>query len=407
METKNRNKKFMLIFMVMLLSIFSAYSFDISLVKSNPAPITAGEYADITLRFTNPTTDIRKDVYLGIKNTDDIYSLSSNDVYYKNVYGGEEVTKTFRVFFSEDIPEGYVNLVVTAKYGTVNIEKNVLVFVQDDNSNPEFYIGQVVSTPDELLPDTDNNMLTVTLQNLGDKDADLVSATLTVDSDKVTPSNSYSFTDSVSEITSGSESDLEFKLDIDEGVYGDIPANLNLRYRAQKSVGSSYDTFEKSIPFNIEIADAPFLKVTNVEALDGFGIGTSENKLKVTIKNEGTDEAKEVRVRVVPDSSYPFSYEQLTEYVTSKIEVGEEAVVIFKVEVLSTADAKSYPTTVLIESLVDQTRYTREDTITVDVKGEEPKSFTQIGLIILVLVLIVSFAFAYMRIRSRKKSNKK
>jgi hypothetical protein len=400
-------KKVMLMFMVLLLSMVSVYSFDVALVKSNPAPITAGDYADITLRFTNPTTDIRENVYLGIKNSDDIYSLSTNDVYFKNVYGREEVTKTFRVFFSEDIPEGYVNLVATVKYGTVLQEKNILVFVEDENSNPEFYIGQIYSTPDELIPDSDNNLLTVTLQNLGDKDADLVSATLVTESDKIKPSTSFSFSDSVSQITNGGEANLEFKLDIEESVSGEIPATLQLRYRSQKSTGTSYDTFEEEIPFNIQIADAPYLVVSNVEQLDGFGIGTSENRLKVTIKNEGQEDSKEVRIRVVPASSYPFSYEQLTEYVTSEVKVGESAEVIFKVEVLSTADARAYPTTVLIETLVGETRYTREDSVTVNVLGEEPKSTSQIGYIILALVLIVSVTFGYFKIKSRKKNSKK
>lgn len=402
-------KKLIYILLLMLVALPVVHAnFNVELLDTDPAPIKAGEYADITLRYTANSDDItRNNVIVKVRKTPYLLPLDESEVMIKKIYPGESVTRTFRVYFSEDLPQGYVNVPFDISYNGIITEAYVEVFIQEGDSNPEMVIGDVEVTPSELLPDTKDNKLTITLQNLGDKDADLVKAELVVDKTKIEPSYSFSFLDNIASVSSGGEGDLQFDLDVNEDIYGEIPAMLKLRYRAEKSVGGNYDIFEKNLSFNIPISNAPYLKVTNVEQLDAFTLGSAENRVRVTIRNDGTEDADEVRIRALPDISYPFAYEITTEYVTSKIKPGEEATVEFKMEVLDKAEVKNYSTTVKIESLVGETRYSREDSITITTSEGSKKSNYEIAAYGIILVFVISFYLGYLKIREKRKKSKK
>ncbi len=183
---------------------------------------------------------------------------------------------------------------------------------------PEILIGQITSVPNKMISDTTNNKITINIQNLGDKDAELVKANLEIHGTSITPSYSYSLEDSTSSISAGSQETLTFTIDIEEDAQVETSATLHLRYRAQKSVGNMYETFEKKINLTIQLTPSPHLIISNVEQLSDFKIGTTENKLKITLLNDGIEDAKEVRVRIVPDISYPFIFEETTMYVSAK-----------------------------------------------------------------------------------------
>ena len=316
-------KSKILVLFTILFVIPSSVAFSLELIEADPSPIVASDYADVTLRFTNSEKEgFLSDAKLTVAKTEFITPVSGEAELTK-VFSGESITRTFRIFFSEDLPQGFIDIPIDASFDESEVTTDIRVFVKDAQSNPELNIGEIVATPNELLPDTDDNKLTVKLQNLGDKDAELVKAELVVEDDSIKPSFSFSFSDSVATIAGGDEEEFEFDLDIEANVNQEVPAMLKLKYRAEKSVGDSYETFEEQIPFNIPITDAPLLIVESVEQIDDFAIGTTENKFRITIRNDGREDAEEVRIRVVPDISYPLVFERTTQYVTSKIEPGK------------------------------------------------------------------------------------
>jgi len=396
--------KLLIVFIAMSLALVNIYSINVQVLNTNPAPIIAGEYSDVTLMFTNPSVDTLTGLSIKIKPTNEFFTPSQYDFNLANLYSKQSITRTFRVFFSENIPGGIIELPILISYGNLNLESSVKLSIQDVQSNPEILIGKLSSIPVELLPDSKNNKLIISLQNLGNKNAQLVTAKLIVNETKIIPSNSFSFRDSVSSINSGNQSTINFNLDVEKGVFGNVDAKLLLTYRAKKSINNSYKIFNKEIPFTIPIVNSPYLKIVKVEQLDPFTIGSTENRIRVTLKNIGKKEAKEVRIRVIQDSSYPFAYEKLTQYVTSKIDVGKEATIEFKLEVLSVAQDRIYPTTLLLESLVSQNRYVQEDSMDVKVIGSKKWTNFQKGYMVLALIFIVSIILGTFRILNRKKS---
>lgn len=379
-----------LLFIVLLFLLPSALALDVELVKTNPAPIIAGEYADVTIRLTGDSnSEDTGSIVIAIGENQFISPFTEPQSVSK-LGRAESITRTFRIFFSEDLNQGYIELPIDLVIDGIKQEVNLDVFVEGSKKNPEIHIGQIESTPQKLLPDTKNNKIQVTLQNLGEKDAELLTAELISNDKSIKPSNSFSFIDSVASLDDGSEEVLEFTMDIHEDATGKIPLTLRLRYRAQDSVGENYETFEKILSFFLPLSDAPLLKVTEIRQLDNFQVGSTENLIRVVITNEGVEEAKEVRARLVPDISYPFTFEQITQYVTSTIPPGASAEVEYKVEVLKSADVKNYTFSIVLESLVEDTRYSREDDMTIQVREKEGANKSQLAYVIVGAIIIVS-----------------
>ncbi len=386
-----------------LMLALNVFSFSADLINTNPAPIVAGEYADVTVRFSNDKSDdVKNDISFGFEDSKYYSVIDGPRDSISKVYEGEYFTKTFRIFFSEDLEQGFIDLpfyvIADGSKQTFDLE----VMISGSDVKPSFYIGSVKSTPNELLPDTDNNKLKIVLQNLGDREAQLVSAELIIESNLVTEGYAYSLTDSVSSIAGGSESELEFTVDLDKDVTGVVPAKVVFNYRYEKAVGDDYEIVKEELPLDIRISPSPVLEIASVELVDDFKIRSIDNRVRVEIKNVGVEDAKDVRVRLSPDISYPFVYNQLTEYVTSEIKVGESSFVEFKVEVLKRADARDYGVTAVMESLVGDSRYSNEGTVDLTVTQGKKSSIPTTGKILIAIILLISGFIGFNTLKSRK-----
>ena len=396
--------KIMLSLVLGFMLIGNVFSFSAELLNTNPAPVVAGEYADVTVRFSNDKSDdVKNDVSFGFEDSKYFRVIEGPRDVISKAYEGDYFTKTFRIFFSEDLEKGYIDLpfyvIADGSKQTFDLE----LMISGTSVKPNFYIGSVKSTPNELLPDTDNNKLKVVLQNLGDRDAELVSAELIIESELVSEGYAYSLTDSVSSINGGTESELEFTVDLDKEVLGVVSAKIVLNYRYEKAIGDEYEIVKEELPLDIRISSSPVLEISNVELIDNFKSGSIDNRVRLTIKNTGSEDAEDVRVRLSPDISYPFVYNELTQYVTSSIKVGESSIVEFTVEVLNIADARDYGVTANLESIVGDSRYSNEDTVTLSVTEGKKSSVSSTGKTIIALILICSALFGFFTIRNRKK----
>lgn len=367
----------------------SVFADSMTLLQTDPAPVRAGDYADITVRYeTYVEGNDMNNVELVVA-SNPTFSAQSTEII-GTVFAGDTITRTIRVYVSESTPQGTVILPISVMSDSATSTFELEVYVQESDVLPELLIGSVKTVPNELLPDTADNVLTFTVQNLGDKDADLVKATLLVADESVTPSYSFSDMASISSIAAGGEGKFEFTIDLSEDARGEIPARLQLNYRAKDATNTNYDTYMTSIQFDLPIVDAPLLFVSDVEHVSDFTQGSADNILRVTLTNNGEDDADDVRVRAVPDISYPFVFQTTSQYVTSKIKPGESATVEFIIEVSGDAQVRDYPTTVKLESLAGETRYSREDSFTISVSEGVKASNGGLAITIIVVILIVS-----------------
>lgn len=372
-----------------MLLVTAATAYDFEIINTDPAPIQAGEYADITIRLTaSPLENEYRNMVIQLRDNDDIRIVGDQNINIGSLTARSPITRTFRMYFSDDIPEGEATIPFLIKSNQKDREINTRIFIQDAADLPELEIGQVTTVPDTLLPDTDNNELNIVLQNLGEREAQLVKAELHTNETGITESTAYSLTDSVSSIQDGQEATLDFTIDVDEAVRDDVPATLHLRYRSKRSATDTYEQFTKDIPLRLPIDDAPFLEISQAN-ITPIPQGTTENDVTFTVTNTGSETADEVRIRLFPDISYPFIFEATTLYISSELPPGESVTQQATLEVTDDAQLRDYPIRAELESLVSEALYTRDDTLTVRVTDGTGFSTRTVGIGIIATVVLI------------------
>lgn len=396
-----------IILMVLLLPMALAFNLDI--LETNPSPVRAGEYADITVRLisTSPADTERENVKLRVEQTDDVRPIAGQEFVFNRLKGGDEITRTFRVFFSEDLGAGNVpvNFQVVDDDYRINLKRDV--FVRGALTMPELYIGAIRTTPNELLKDTKSNRIVLTLQNLGDKKADLLNAQVIDLECCIEESFTYSLQDSISSLDSGEEKELTFTFDILETAKDVITPTLRVRYRMEDELSDSFETVTQSIPFEIPLTKAPDMIIAKTEPRGEIQARTQENELEVVVKNIGEEEGKSVRLRLFPDPSYPFDFERTNYFVSSVMEPGENATVIVKFDVLDFANIRSYPVKIELESLVGENRYTQDDELDIEVTGVGTNQARMFRTVFLAIAGVVAVALGIFVIAKRRPKRSK
>lgn len=390
------------ILLALLLLVPAAAAVDVELLSTSPAPPAAGEYVDMTfLLYAESSEPVREGISFSLQDSPYIIQVSEPRVY-SSLLPGQRVTLTLRAYISQAAPEGYLNVVTALSSSSGTSQTEHELFIEEESRAASLMIGKVRTTPAELLPDTEDNELVVTLQNLGEKDAELVEATLDVDSRSVRPAYAYALSDGVAEIEAGSQEDLTFSLDIEATAREPEPATLELRYRSRRDATDAYDIYELDLPFIIPIEESPYLEVVSYEPRTDFVAGSVENVLRVTVRNTGDEEAKDVRVRLFPDISVPFLFEQTGLYIGANVEPAETASFDVVFEITGEAQAREYPFTVEFESLVGSSRYAQEDEVVITVTQEASSSTESVGVYIVVTVLLAALIVGFLLWRRRR-----
>jgi len=391
------------ILLLMLATYAGAYSLD--LLETNPSPVRSGEYADITVRLLTSDIDANNQdvVTFFVEENNDIRPIAGQASEYRSLERGRTVTKTFRVFFNEGLPAGNVpvTFVIQQGDGALKIVKDV--FVSGSLRIPEFYIGSIDSIPDELLQDTRNNELTLKLQNLGEKKAELITVELIDVSDTLVESNTFSMRDTISSLEGGQEAEVEFSFDIEQTDTKLIDATLLLRFRIEDELTNSFETITENIDIQIPLAKAPKLSIVNVEPIEDILVKKQENQAIVTIINTGEEEAESVRLRLFPDPTQPFDFEKNNYFVTPKLEPGEDASVIVVFDVLDGAVIEEYNFDVQLESIVGSSRQIQKDTLKIPVTGEQIDGSSLVRTIIIAAAIIIALLLGIFAYKKRKK----
>ena len=398
--------------LVFSMSVVHAFTFQV--LSTNPAPIEAGEYADITVRIDFPLTssesrEINPTTFF-IKGTDDIRPVSGQEFNLLSIRSGQSVTRTFRVFFSDSIPTGEIPLTLIARSGLSTIEMTDTIFVQRAPRQVDLHVSSARSTPEQLIQDTKSNTLRVTLQNLGERDAEMMSATLRVDDEShenfVKESFFNSMQDSISQITGGGQGEFSFTFDLEETTLNRIPMMLDITYRVQNPVDNSFNRVEESIPVELRLRETPRFEIISIEPENGLQAGTSNNRLRIQVENVGEEEGKSVRMRLFPDPSAPFDFERTTLFISSSMQPGDITEFVIPFDILNDALVQSYFINADIESLVGSNRFDQSKRVEIQVEQEASDGLGSYLIILLVITIGGSLVIGYFYNRSNKNLSK-
>lgn len=365
-----------------------------TILATDPAPVEPGEYADITVRLeASPGEQTYDRVTLQPIQTDLITPISQPKQY-SSIQEGDTITATFTVYIEDNAPEGDLPFLVELASERSNQTFDERIRVTDTLDTPELRVGAAKTTPNEIIQDTDDNTVSLTLNNLGDENAEQVTTNL-AETEYLKQSYAYSLEDTASSVEANSQTTFTYTFDVEEGRQEPIETELAVSYREEDD-----DIVETTLPVTIPVANAPYLKVTNVTT-DALTQGSVGNPVRVTVQNQGSADAEELRVRLFPDISYPFLFDTTTRYVASTLEPGDEATVEYTVEVLSDAKPRDYQITTEMESLVNTNRYERQDTVTIPVGSNEAQSYGWLPYAIVAAILFVATAIGLYQYRSR------
>ncbi len=376
-----------IIYIILLLFFLpTVQGYSVEILETNPSPVRSGEYADVTVRLISSAQDINKEnpISFYVESNDDIRPLSGQKSDYQNFAPGQSVTKTFRIFFADDLPAGNIPIRFIVEQDGVPFTIVRSVFLKGSLRIPELFIGSIESIPDDLLQDTKDNKIIVTIQNLGEEPAELLTAELIDVSDTIKEANSFSMRDTIARLEGGEEEQLEFSFDIQETRQEVIEASLRVRFRIEDELDNTFQTVNENLPLRIPLEMVPELSIAEVRPRGEVLVDKQENEVLVTVVNTGKEDAESVRLRLYPDPAQPFDFEKNNYFLTPKLKIGENASVIVVFDVLGDAVIQDYNFDVQLESIVGSGRQIDQDTMTIAVTGEQVQglSLVRIGIII-------------------------
>lgn len=380
----------------------------VDLVKYDPFPAEAGGYVDLFIKVENAGLAEASNLECELEPS---YPFSLDE--------GEEALKSigrlprfdyalfeYRVRVDSNAVDGYNELKI--RCSSDGLEDGVAIVetlaLSVDSSNPEFAIGRITSVPEELKSGGEDVKLSVELQNVGEGLAKLTSVELVLP-EGFSPSSSYSNIYNMGNVEKDSSKEAVFYMDIGKGVEaGQHPGVLEIRYKN----GNSEEYVEKILFFSLNVMPSPDFVVEEVRAgagtssdsFSGYIVkgGTVESpsdisqggsgELRITLKNEGASEAKSVSVKLFKDSTHPFDFDEIYDFI-GNLEPGESSDAVFAFTVDANAVLKKYLLDVEIRYLEGNDVETDTATIPFEIAREDSG-----GMLLYIPAVIIVIAVA-------------
>ena len=373
------------------------------ILDSSDKTIGQGETKIFNASITNVGGASAGNVKLTLGNTEQIQILGTNTFYFNSINYDE--FKNFKVTMHalDGLPSGTYNFPVTIQYNdgtqttTQNFEAGILV-----GGIVDLKVASIETSPKEVRPGDNYVLITLNLQNAGEDAAKSVSAKLSSD----LFDSSYSDNNLVyaGRIESSSSSQLKFYVNIPKttssGVY-----NLDLNLDYKNLLG---ENFNKSLSVPLYVKEKPILEIIETQS---DGKAGSDIEVKVTLKNTGEENAEEVDIRLISDSSLPFSIEERSVYIGS-IKPNETKTAIFNIKASSEANINTYNIRAFIRArgdseIGDNNIYTYNKDVNINITGKAINKLALFGSIIAIAVIFaIIFRKKIKRISKKSKKNK-
>lgn len=359
------------------------------LVNTDPIPLQAGESGDINLKLRNTGDTEAENVEVHLADSFPFKVQPDRQRNYSlgDMTPGQEYQISTDVLVAEDAPDGTSNFKLKISYGDFSFTEKVPVEVQSQDI--ELNLANIQTQPSTLMPDTEDNQLTVETVNNGDKTAENVVLKLEFP-EYFEKTSSFSTREALGNLKPGQVKKAEFKFDINrtapEGM-ADIPATLT--YTEDDSTAE----IKKQENFNIHLNGKPQYKVTNIESDLVTG---QKGTLRVTVKNTGEQKSTSTRIRVLDSSDLPFSYDSSSQFIGT-LKPGQSGQAVFQITTEQDAAVKDYLLDFEIRGVKDTEVFTDDKTLKLNVKASQQQESGTPTLPIAALIIIAAITIYYFR----------
>ncbi len=259
-------------------------------------------------------------------------------------------------------------------------------------------ISDIKVDPKEIRPGYNNIRIRIFLKNSGTSEAKDVITILNI---------SYPFKYSYSSLPKIFLGNLrpneikyvDFFVDVSRNAKsGEYTIPLIIRYK------DNYDrSYEEVKNILLVVKPRPYVHVYKYNTVPKILYNGERGKIYIRIKNIGEETARNIEIRIVPDVSHPFEFEDKTFFVSS-LKGGEEATSVFNFKVKGWASENEYIIKVVIRYSGDWEEgdyniYTKEDYIKIKVKYREMPIRNYVVSSILVIVIILGIIIGLKRLR--------
>lgn len=346
-----------------MISLASAYSdsvyiedYDLSIEYDSAI---ADDIFTLTVSVANDASSAR-DLKLEF-DPDDPFDFITDEEWDFHLESGESATKTFRIEVDEDAEKKTYDLDFNLDDGDDDWDDAFEIKVSSDSA--EISLGEIVSSPSKIYPDSEDVELEVTIRNKGDKSAEDLIARITLP-EGFTPSSAYSDVVYLGDLDAGESETLTFYFDTSNILAEkEYVAEINLEYEVDGNDEKS------TLELNIPVFGIPQFEITNVNIVEEISQG-SDAKIKLTLQNVGSEDAEDVTLKVYERSDQPLEFSEKSVYVGS-LKSGETGYAIFEFAVDNSAEPISYRLNFQVRSVDGDSVIVDDLTTSVNVSKKE------------------------------------
>jgi|GEM_PF-536814 S-layer domain len=362
------------------------------LINTDPVPLQTGEDADAAFKIVNNGNTEAEGVSAEIIDSYPFSLKPDRQRTYQlgSITPGEEYQISTDIRVAEDASDGSHNLKVRLSKDDFSTVVDIPVEVQSEDI--DLNLANLRTTPEEIRPDTEDNKLTVSVVNNGDKEAENTVLNLGFP-EFLEERSSFSTRQSLGNLQPGQSKQAEFFFDVSEDApSGRLQVNSTLEYTSDDSTA----TIQKEEGFDIFMSAKPQYEVINTSS--DLQVGQT-GELRVTVRNTGNEESTSTRVRVLDSSDLPFSYRSSSQFVGT-LDPGQEGTAVFQITPESDAVEKEYLVDFEVRGVKDTEVFTESTTLNLPVdKQEQSGSGLPVPAPLLAVLVVLGVAGFYFRDR--------
>lgn len=321
-------------------------------------------------------------------NEDDPFDLDSDKKWEIGTLNENElVTKSFRIDVDSGTDEGSYDLEFTIEDSKKDYDEEFEIEV--DSNRADLIIGEIQSSPSQILADQKDIKLEVTIENIGGGDANFVRAELLLPTG-FEKSDSYSDFVNLGSINSGESKTATFYIDTKENVNEFNTAQILLDYK------SDSDKKTEKLDVDLPVKPKPIFQILSTEVSPITITPSDEGTLKISITNTGERTGEETSIRIFENTDIPLEFSTKTKHI-GDLEQGESGSAIFPF----TADSSALPNTYLVKI---QVRTLNSDSVltqdfnvplTITQKESNPTKTIIITAITILALLLISVIYLF------------
>ena len=349
-------------------------------INSDPVPLQSGESGDINFKIRNTGNAPAEDVRVELVNHFPFEVKPDRRTEYSlgTLTRGEEYHISTEVLVADDAPDGSNNFRIRITNGDFSRTVNVPVEVQSEDIDLD--LANLKTEPQQLRPDTDNNLMTVDVVNNGEKTAKNTVIDLELP-EYFERTSSFSTRQALGNVQEGQVKTGEFNFDLArDAPSGSTTINGEITYTA----GESSSQITEPVSFDVHIEGRPQFEVTDLESELQAG---STKELRLEVENIGDKKASSTRIRALDSADQPFSYDSSSQYVGT-LDPGQSGEAVFQIDTDSDASAKDYLIDFETRGVQGTEVFVEDTTVRASVNGRETSNLPLVIAAVLVLAVL-------------------